>query len=96
MEYTTEQYRQEMRLPYRGKSHVYVYMGLINVDAQRSAHIISSFSGSEEHLYDRSASSSYVTSTENDGSITFEFEGFENNIAGLQITLEHLSLTLSL
>ena len=87
MEYTTEQYRQEMRLPYRGKSHVYVYLGLINEDAQRSAHITSSFSGSEEHLYDGSASSSYVTSTENDGSITFEFEGFENNIAGLQITL---------
>ena len=87
MEYTTEQYRQEMRLPYRGKSHVYVYLGLINEDAQRSAHITSSFDGSEEHLYDGSAASSYVTSTESDGSITFEFEGFENNIAGLQITL---------
>ena len=87
MEYTTEEYRQEMRLPYRGKSHVYVYMGLINEDAQRSAHITSSFSGGEEHLYDGSASTSVVTSTESDGSITFEFEGYENNIAGLRIEL---------
>lgn len=85
MEYTTEQYRQDLKLPYRGESHVWVYVGLVNNKAQRSAHITSSFSGSEKHLYDGSATVAYVTSTENDGHIQFEFEGYENNIAGLTL-----------
>ncbi len=86
MQYTTEQYREEMRLPLRGASSVYVYIGLINNDAQRSAKITSSFSGDESHLYDNSASTATVTSTENDGSITFTFgEFYELNIAGLTI-----------
>ena len=87
MQYTTEEYRQEMQLPLRGKSYIYVYIGLINEDAQRSAEITSSFSGSEEHLYDGSATTAVVTSTENDGSITFTFGDFyELNLAGLTMT----------
>lgn len=87
MQYVTEQYRQEMKLPFRGASSTYVYIGLINNDAQRSAHITSSFSGDESHLYDNSESTTGVTSTETNGSITFTFGDFyELNIAGLQIT----------
>lgn len=85
MQYATEQYRQEMRLPLRGASYVFVYIGLINNDAQRSAEITSSFSGDETHLYD--GNNSTVTSTEEDGSITFTFGDFyELNIAGLTMT----------
>lgn len=87
MQYASEQYKEEMKLPLRGESFVYVYIGLINNDAQRSAKITSSFSGSEAHLYDDTATSTSVTSTENDGSITFTFEDFyELNIAGLTIS----------
>lgn len=87
MQYTTEQYRQEMRLPYRGASHIWIYIGLINNDAQRSAHITSSFSGDETYLYTESSSAyTGVTSTESDGHIRFDFEGTENNIAGLTVT----------
>lgn len=85
MQYVTEDYRQEMRSPFRGASSVYAYIGLINHDAQRSARITSSFSGSESHLYDNSCAST-VASTESDGSMTFTFGDFyELNIAGLTI-----------
>lgn len=85
MQYVTEDYRNNMSEPFRGESSVYVYIGLINKDAQDSAKITSSFSGSEDHLYDNTALST-VTSTESDGSITFEFGDFyELNIAGLTI-----------
>lgn len=87
MQYVTEQYRQEMKLPFRGASSTYVYIGLINNDAQRNAHITSSYSGDESHLYDNSEMTTGVTSTESNGSITFTFGDFyELNIAGLQIT----------
>lgn len=83
MQYVTEEYRQEMKLPYRGASSVYAYIGLINEEAQKSAEITSSFSGDESHLYDIGG---LVTSTENDGSITFTFgDYYELNIAGLTI-----------
>lgn len=85
MQYVTEEYRQEMHNKWRGHSSVYAYIGLINSDAQRTAHITSSFSGSEDHLYDSSASG-LVTSTENDGSITFTFDYYELNIAGFTLT----------
>lgn len=87
MQYASAQYKEEMKFPLRGESSVYVYVGLINNDAQRSAKITSSFSGSETHLYDDTATSTSVTSTENDGSITFTFGDFyELNIAGLTIS----------
>lgn len=98
MEYTTQEYREEMHLPYRGKSYVYAYVGIINSDAQRSASITSSFSGDESHLYDNSATTYQgVVSTESDGSITFTFEGNENNIAGLTIvfTTQPSSITVT-
>lgn len=85
MQYTTQEYRDEMRLPLRGKSYIYAYLGLINSDAQQNASITSSFSGDESQLYDN-ISSAYqgVTSTEADGSITFTFgDYYELNIAGL-------------
>ena len=85
MQYVTGDYREEMYKPFRGASSVYIYVGLVNPDAQRSAEITSSFSGSEEHLYDNSCASK-VTSTEADGSMTFTFGDFhELNIAGLTI-----------
>ena len=78
-----------MHTPFRGKSYVYAYIGLVNKDAQRSAHITSSFSGDESQIYNGGASSGHgIVSTENDGSVTFTFEGNENNIAGLTITFE--------
>ena len=85
MQYTTEQYREEMRSPMRGASYVYAYIGLINSDAQQSASITSSFSGDESQLYNNTSSAYQgVTSTESDGSITFTFEDYyELNIAGL-------------
>lgn len=85
MEKTTEQYRSEMKLPFRGASSVYAYIGLINSDAQRNATITSSYDGSEEHLYDSSSASS-VVSKEADGSMTFTFTDlYEINIAGLTL-----------
>lgn len=63
---------------------MYVYIGLINSDAQQTAHITSSFSGSEDNLYDGTARG-MVTSTESDGSITFSFDFTELNIAGLEV-----------
>jgi len=90
MYYTTKEYRDEMRNPFRGASYVYAYIGLINNDAQRSSEITSSFTGSEEHLYDGSSLGT-VTSTENDGSITFTFGDYhELNIAGLMIEFNSL------
>lgn len=88
MQYATQQYREEMRSPYRGHSSVDIYMGLINSDAQTSAKITSSFSGDESQLYDNATSTySGVTSTENDGSITFTFgDYYEINLAGLTLT----------
>lgn len=86
MQYVTESYREEMSRQWRGHSSVYAYIGLINGDAQRSAKITSSFSGSEDHLYD-SSGTSVATSTEGDGHMTFTFGDFyELNIAGLTIT----------
>lgn len=84
MQYATDVYREEMSHSWRGHSSIYAYIGLVNGDAQRSARITSSFSGSESHLYDGTGST--VTSTENDGHITFTFGDFyELNIAGLMI-----------
>ena len=84
MQYVTDEYREEMKLPYRGASSVYAYIGLINEEAQKSAQITSSFTGNESHLYD--IGGLVVTSTENDGSITFTFgDYYELNIAGLTI-----------
>lgn len=86
MQYVTEDYRNNMALPFRGASSVYAYIGLINRDAQRYATITSSYSGSEAHLYDGSGAST-VTSTESNGSMTFTFGDFyELNIAGLTIS----------
>ena len=86
MQYTTEQYREEMRTPFRGQSFVWIYIGLINQEAQRTAKISSLFSGDETFLYSNSSADYQgVTSTENDGSITFTFEETEN-IAGLTLT----------
>ena len=89
MEYTNNGYRSEMRTPFRGESSVYAYMGLINSDAQQTAHITSSFSGDESLIYG-SPSEDYegVTSTEEDGSITFTFDYYELNIAGLTISFK--------
>ena len=84
MQYVTEEYREQMHSRWRGHSSTYVYIGLINSDAQQTAHITSSFSGSEDNLYDGSARG-MVTSTESDGSITFTFDFYELNIAGLTI-----------
>lgn len=90
MEYTTQAYRDEMRLAFRGKSYVYAYLGLINSDAQQSASITSSFSGDESQLYSNPPSSYQgVVSTEADGSITFTFGDFyELNIAGLTMVFK--------
>ena len=86
MQYVTDAYKEEMARPWRGHSSVYAYIGLINQDAQRTAKVTSTFSGSEDHLYDGSEVG-VVTSTENDGHITFTFGDFyELNIAGLTIT----------
>lgn len=96
MQYVTEEYREQMHTHWRGHSSTYAYIGLINSDAQRTAHITSSFSGSEEFLYDNSARG-MVTSKENDGSITFTFDYYELNIAGLTIifgaTVHELTVT---
>lgn len=88
MQYTTQAYREEMQLPFRGHSSVYAYIGLINNEAQRSAKITSSFSGDESQLYsDSSSSYAGITSTEDDGSVTFTFgDYYELNIAGLTMT----------
>ena len=95
MQYVTEDYRNNMSEPFRGESSVYVYIGLINKDAQDSAKITSSFSGSEDHLYDNTALST-VTSTEPDGSITFEFGDFyELNIAGLTILFGNIPTSIT-
>ena len=96
MQYVTEEYREQMHTRWRGHSSTFVYIGLINSDAQQTAHITSSFSGSEANLYDGSARG-MVTSTENDGSITFTFDFYELNIAGLTIqfgaTVHELTVT---
>lgn len=86
MQYTTEEYRNEMALPFRGKSSITIYLGLVNSDAQQNASITSSFDGDQTYLYDGSGAS-VATSKESDGSITFTFDGlYEINIAGLTMT----------
>ena len=84
-----------MGLAFRGASSAYAYIGLINRDAQRNAEITSSYSGSEDHLYDGSGIS-VVTSTESNGSITFTFGDFyELNIAGLTMTFETIPSSIT-
>lgn len=96
MYYTTDAYREEMRTPFRGASYVWIYIGLINQDAQRGAHITSSFSGSESYLYENSSADYQgVTSTENDGSITFTFDSSELNIAGLTMVFNTQPSTIT-
>lgn len=89
MQYSTETYREEQKEHERGRSYVWVYLGLINQDAQRNAYISSDFSGSESQLYSNPDTSSYVgvTSSESDGSITFTFgDLYEISLVGLTLT----------
>ena len=87
MQYVNEAYRNELGLPFRGKSHVKAYIGLVNSYAQQNATITSSYSGSEEHLYDGSDLAN-VSSTERNGSMTFTFGNFyQLNIAGITLKL---------
>ena len=95
MQNVSDEYLEEMRMPFRGKSSVKAQIGLINSDAQENASITSSFEGSEVHLYDNNGSGS-VTSTENDGSITFSFGDFhELNIAGLTIVFNTIPSSIT-
>lgn len=73
MEYASDAYKEAMKENVRGKSYVWVSLDLVNTYAQESAYISSSFSGSETGLYNDSIAINSVTSTENDGSITFTF-----------------------
>lgn len=88
MQYITEAYRNMLATPFRGDSHVWICLGVINNDAQRNAKITSSFTGDESQLYLNNDPTSYmgVVSSESDGSITFTFDGFyQLDIAGLTL-----------
>lgn len=76
MEYASDAYKQAMQQNIRGESYVWVTLDLVNTYAQESAYISSSFSGTEEGIYDDSPVASGVVSSENDGSITFTFGEF--------------------
>lgn len=87
MQYINEAYRNELGLPFRGKSHVKAYIGLVNSEAQQNATITSNYSGSETHLYDGSELAN-VSSTERNGSMTFTFGNYyQLNIAGITLKL---------
>ena len=73
MEYVSDAYKEAMKANVRGKSYVEVSLDMTNTYAQESAYISSTFTGVESGLYDDSVAINTVTSSENDGSITFTF-----------------------
>lgn len=93
MEYASEAYRNAMKENVRGKSYVWISLDLVNIYAQETAYISSSFSGSEDNLYNDAAADEGVTSIENDGSITFTFGEFTTLLlSGVRFTLGNASL----
>ena len=96
MEYASDAYKEAMKANVRGKSYVWISLDLTNYYAQDTAYVSSSFSGSEDSLYNDAPMDEGVTSTESDGSITFTFGEYTTLLlSGLRFTLNDFEGTIT-
>ena len=97
MEYASEEYKEAMQEHIRGKSYVWVTLDLDNIYAKDSAYISSSFTGDDSHLFDDVETSNIVTSTENNGHITFTFGEYTSlDLSGATITFDSENIPSSI